>query len=140
MAPEILSKEAPYTYKSDNWSLGVMLYIMIFAEPPFKGRSNSKIFAEIRNHELNFSSEQYKKINPEIISLIKKLLVKDPTKRIELSEALRCSWFHSHIVEIHENWSLKQLKCLLIKFKETKIKSRFKKEVVKIMTKIFYDS
>ena len=40
MAPEVLLK-VKYNYKADIWSLGVLLYFMLFREYPFKMRFNA---------------------------------------------------------------------------------------------------
>ena len=46
VAPEVLGKK--YSKECDVWSLGVLLYMMVFAEPPFKGKNNHQIFEQIR--------------------------------------------------------------------------------------------
>lgn len=41
-APEMLSFAAIYNYKVDVWSLGALLWYMIFGQPPFGTHVNSK--------------------------------------------------------------------------------------------------
>jgi calcium-dependent protein kinase len=41
IAPEVL--KGSYTTQCDNWSMGVVLYIMLSGKPPFGGRSNKEI-------------------------------------------------------------------------------------------------
>ncbi len=38
MAPEVM-KKIPYSYEADVWSIGVVFYLMIFGEYPFKSIS-----------------------------------------------------------------------------------------------------
>lgn len=41
IAPEVLARF--YNEKCDVWSLGVILYIMLSGQPPFKGSDDSEI-------------------------------------------------------------------------------------------------
>lgn len=41
IAPEVLNKA--YDYKCDLWSLGIVLYMIIYNTPPFKGDTPQKI-------------------------------------------------------------------------------------------------
>ena len=140
VAPEVLAKNASYSPLCDNWSLGVMLYIMIFAEPPFKGRNNSEIFTQVKEKEIDYTHYKFKLFDPEVIVLMRGLLAKNPSERLTLSEALQSSWFNSIIVELHQNWDSGTIKHVISRLKGAKIYSRFKREVVKIMVKIFHDS
>jgi serine/threonine protein kinase len=42
MAPEVLKGEI--SERSDEWSIGVILYILLSGEPPFKAPSDIEIF------------------------------------------------------------------------------------------------
>ena len=52
MAPEIMKKK--YNYKVDLWAAGVLLYILIAGEPPFKGEDDPEVLANIKSFENTF--------------------------------------------------------------------------------------
>lgn len=81
MAPEIL-KQQIYTSKADIWSLGVVLYEMLFGYCPFESSSISQLINKLKEAEIVIPKD----INPiseETEILIRKMLVKDQFKRIE---------------------------------------------------------
>ena len=86
MAPEIVKKEKYIAQYSDIWSLGVLLYSMLYGRFPFKGKTQKELFENIKNCEVEFPN--YIKINEKIISLFKKIFVISPIQRPSLNEIL----------------------------------------------------
>ena len=77
MAPEIL-KGDKYNYESDLWSIGIIIYRLIFGKLPFIGEGNI-----LFNKNEKLGNNLLKKTgNVDLDDLIQKLLEKDPEKRI----------------------------------------------------------
>ena len=82
MAPEILEKRPYDPFKADAWAVGVTIYVMLTGVLPFTGRS-VKEFRDAVNVGL------YSLPNgapPIIITIIKHLLVVDPTMRWSVAQ------------------------------------------------------
>jgi serine/threonine protein kinase len=84
MAPEILSNPEPYTESVDYWSIGVILYEILFGGPPFsdeKRDRNRTIYRIIHSEKyLWFPTDEEIDIM-SAISLIKQLLNTSPVDR-----------------------------------------------------------
>ena len=76
MAPEILMNRA-YTSKADLWSIGVIIYHLLFKDLPFKGRNEVMILQNIRQNNIPRNPT-----DQLLNDLIHRLLVVDPRKRI----------------------------------------------------------
>ena len=86
MAPEIVKKEKYIAQYSDIWSLGVLLFSMLFGRFPFKGKTQEELFENIKKCEVKFPEEI--KVSDEIKILFKKIFVNTPTQRPSLNEIL----------------------------------------------------
>ena len=91
MAPEILKKS--YNEKSDLWSCGVILYILLSGEPPFYGITDEEIYIKIWNCKYQIEGEIWNEISSEAKDLIKNLLNKDHKLRFSAEQALNHIWF-----------------------------------------------
>lgn len=79
IAPEII--DGKYGFEVDNWSLGVILYIILCGSPPFPGKSPKDILIAIKKGVYTLSHKPFLNCSIEVKDLITKLLVKDPKKR-----------------------------------------------------------
>ena len=85
IAPEILMGK--YDKRVDMWSLGVILYILLCGVPPFAGKTHKVILRRVKRAEYSLDRKEFKRCSPQVLDLIEKLLVKDPCKRLNASEA-----------------------------------------------------
>jgi calcium-dependent protein kinase len=62
MAPEVINKK--YDEKCDVWSIGVISYILLTGVPPYNGRSEAGILANIRaDRKRLFGGDRWKNIS-----------------------------------------------------------------------------
>lgn len=83
LAPEIIQSDN-YGISVDIWSLGIILYAIKFGQLPFENQSFSKLFHMITSEDPYFPEDE--KISENLLDLIKKLLIKQPEKRITIDE------------------------------------------------------
>lgn len=93
VAPEIF--EGPYNEKCDEWSLGVMMYILLCNRPPFDGKTDEEIFENIRFGMLDLSLPPWDKISVEAKDFLCKLLARNPEQRISSFQAANHSWLRT---------------------------------------------
>jgi protein-serine/threonine kinase len=82
IAPEVI-KGCGHTSAVDWWTLGILIYEMLYGTTPFKGKNRNATFASILRDEVNFP--EHSNLTPTSSlckSLIRKLLIKDETKRL----------------------------------------------------------
>ncbi|KAN0064245.1 serine/threonine protein kinase, AGC [Thecaphora frezii] len=94
IAPEVI-KGCGHTSAVDWWTLGILIYEMIFATTPFKGVSRNETFSNVLRNEVHFPESM--PISSFGKSLIRKLLIKDELKRMGsqsgASEVKQHKWF-----------------------------------------------
>ena len=95
MPPEIVNKQKYIPFYSDIWSLGVLLYTMIFGNFPFRAKSEEKLFELITEANLIFPKDI--DVTDEVKNLISKMMVIKPTKRISLESILNEPWLKNNI-------------------------------------------
>jgi serine/threonine protein kinase len=91
IAPEILNKPQ-YSAKADIWSLGVILYLMVYGHLPFEGQSIQEI-----TQKISYSDPIYApSTSSELRDLMQKLLNKNPNERPSMSEILKHPWLNNN--------------------------------------------
>ena len=81
MAPEILRHER-YDAKADLWSIGSILYELIFGRPPFSGPNPMQLLATIENSPKRIVLPKDPHISKSCESLLSSVLIRDPAERM----------------------------------------------------------
>ncbi len=95
IAPEVLS--GIYTEKCDLWSIGVILYIMLSGRPPFPGKTDKEVLQKVSEGYYELTGDQWDKRSADVKDLIRKLMQRDPSKRLSASVALRHPWLERKV-------------------------------------------
>ena len=86
MAPEIVLRKK-YNEKADLWSIGVILFQIIYGRTPIAAASFPELITKIKNKDIwTGSSEPPSHISSELHQLIKRIVVLDPAQRIGFTE------------------------------------------------------
>ena len=91
-APEVLEKN--YNEKSDLWSCGVIMYLLLTGKVPFDGESNEDICEKIKKGE--YDKKPLEKCSANCLDLLQKLLTINVNKRITVQECLNHPWLKEH--------------------------------------------
>lgn len=90
-APESLDLEKGHTgFQADVWSLGVLLYQMVYGSPPFTAERIDELYSQIAFADLTFPSEP--ETSPSLKDLLRRLLQKESDRRINIAEAKTHLW------------------------------------------------
>lgn len=94
-APECCSSTAgSFSGKAaDIWALGITIYALVYKKLPFWAESLLGIFEVIQNSEIAY--ERNHLVNQEFEDLLRKILEKDPNRRLNLQGILDHSWMRS---------------------------------------------
>ena len=94
MAPEIVENEN-YDYGVDIWSLGILLYELLYGHSPFKANNTKNVILNIKSHELTYDDKN-KNVSKSCKDLIKKLLNNNPQKRYKIKDILEHPFIKKH--------------------------------------------
>uniref|UniRef100_A0A7M4ES03 Death-associated protein kinase 1 n=1 Tax=Crocodylus porosus TaxID=8502 RepID=A0A7M4ES03_CROPO len=91
VAPEIVNYE-PLGLEADMWSIGVITYILISGASPFLGETKQETLANVSAVNYEFEDEYFRHTSALAKDFIRRLLVKDPKKRMNIQDSLQHPW------------------------------------------------
>eukprot|EP01083_Nonionella_stella_P069748 186139_1 len=91
IAPEMLEKKR-HDPSVDIWALGVLMYEFLCGMPPFECDKPQEMYKRIKDVKFIFPGH----VSPDARDLIRKLLNKDPSKRLKLEEVLNHPFIVKH--------------------------------------------
>lgn len=92
IAPEVLfGKEKGHSYEVDIWSIGIILYVMLYGKPPFQSKNVEAIYDRIKRIDYEFPENNT--VSEEAKDLIMSLLTFDPERRPTLERIMEHPFF-----------------------------------------------
>lgn len=125
VAPEVLKRN--YGPEVDNWSAGVILYILLCGVPPFWAETEQGIFDAVKKGHYDMKSDPWPAISDSAKDCVRRLLKSDPRDRMSAMEALNHPWVREGGVASDQpidDTVMKRLKKFseMTKFKKTALK------------------
>mmetsp|Transcript_5708 Transcript_5708/g.9746 ORF Transcript_5708/g.9746 Transcript_5708/m.9746 type:complete len:654 (+) Transcript_5708:37-1998(+) len=92
LSPEMLENE-PHDKGVDLWAAGVLVFEMLTGRPPFQASSQVKLVNRIVKVDFQVPSS----MPPLAAELVKSLLKRNPSERLDLKEAISHPWICLHV-------------------------------------------
>lgn len=92
VAPEVLKKE-PYNFTCDVWSIGCIAYALLSGSLPFDHQSPQETVRMTLKDPLMFDLPCWKLISDKAQNFISGCLVKEPSNRLTIEQAVKHPWF-----------------------------------------------
>lgn len=86
VAPEVLNNK--YGVGCDEWSIGVIMYMLLLGKAPFEGDSDASIYKQIAKCNYSQEGEDWEMLSDDAKDLLKRLLEPKAANRVTSKDAL----------------------------------------------------
>ena len=131
MSPEII--KGNYSPKTDMWSVGVIIHLMLTGKFPFEVPKGGNLFDIIENTEFSLKYLNKAECSEEAKDLLKKIFVKDVEKRISSTECIEHPWIKKYYIKKDSHLVNQETLSTLKQFAK---KSALQKEICFFLAKI----
>merc|ERR1719379_2490599 len=100
LSPELIGQK--YNHTADLWAFGVLLYLLMYGRYPYDGKNPQDIMTKILMEKIEFRHDKAK-LSETCLDFVRKLLERNPRKRITAEEALKHPWIEVKEVKIVED-------------------------------------
>lgn len=135
MSPEMITGDS--VTKSDIWSVGVVVYLMLTGKYPFNAPEDENLFEVIRKSEYNKDCFEDLECSEEVKDFISKCLVKNVEQRMSTDECLSHPWILKYGSKNDDNILEKETYFTLVQFAN---KSVLQKEIYFFLARVSNES
>ena len=103
VAPEVIDRK--FNEKCDIWSLGIIMFRLLFGYVPFKGTSFDEVINNIKNSPIEYDKEDEQKnicLSENGEDILSKMIVRDVDKRFDVDSCISHKWFKFNNLSIIE--------------------------------------
>ena len=108
-APEMIKGNKYNGINSDIWSLGIILYLMLFQELPFMDADVKRLYKKILEGKYEIPEDKINIVSKDAIDLVTKILEINPKKRIKINEIKNHIWFNGISIVLYEGINIKEI-------------------------------
>jgi serine/threonine protein kinase len=94
-SPEMIFDDKYYNHTTDLWSVGIILFEFLYGKTPYQGKNYAKIEEKIE--KIYFKFPETPKVSNEVKDLIRKILVRTPTRRPTYEQILEHPWMKEYV-------------------------------------------
>ena len=91
IAPEVIDRQI--NAKCDIWSIGIIMFRLIFGNAPFKGNTFNEILNNIKNSTIEFYIDENNNISDKAENILSNMLIRDVNKRFDVNDCINHPFF-----------------------------------------------